>query len=122
MCAVFEPQEQEEGRLQSDSKLSVGEETTTTLRTTTTAKPTTTTTTTTTTVTTAAPAAPLLRGDCNCSNMVDVSDAVLLARFLAEDRAAKLSEQGRKNADCNADGDLTGEDVISILRKIAKLE
>ena len=99
------------------------QETTTTLRTTTTAKPTTTTTTTTTTVTTAAPAAAaLLRGDCNCSNMVDVSDAVLLARFLAEDRSAKLSEQGRKNADCNADGNLTGDDVISILRKIAKLE
>ena len=84
---------------------------------------TTTTTTVTTTTTTAAPAAQaLLRGDCNCSNMVDVSDAVLLARFLAEDRTAKLSDQGRKNADCNADGDLNSDDVLAILRKIAKLD
>ena len=84
---------------------------------------TTTTTTVTTTTTTAAPAAQaLLRGDCNCSDMVDVSDAVLLARFLAEDRTAKLSDQGRKNADCNADGDLNSDDVLAILRKIAKLD
>lgn len=84
---------------------------------------TTTTTTVTTTTTTAAPAAQaLLRGDCNCSNMVDVSDAVLLARFLAEDRTAKLSDQGRKNADCNADGDLNSDDELAILRKIAKLD
>lgn len=100
--------------------------TTTTKRTTTTTKTTTTTTTTTTTAqettTTLSNASDLMRGDCNCDRLVDVSDAVLLARFIAEDASAHLTTQGRRNADCNADNQITSDDTVQILRNIVKLD
>ncbi len=52
---------------------------------------------------------------------VDVSDAVLLARFVAEDASAKVSTQGKLNADVNANGKPDSEDTVKILRFIAKL-
>ena len=61
-------------------------------------------------------------GDTNCDEAVDVSDAVLLARFLAEDSEAIMTDQGKVNADANRDDDLSSADVIAILRKIAKLD
>ena len=61
-------------------------------------------------------------GDANCDNNVDVLDAVLTARFAAEDHEAILTKQGKLNADMNHDGNLTGDDVTAILRKIAKLK
>lgn len=88
--------------------------TTTTKTTTTTAKKTTTTTVTTTTTTTKT-------GDVTCDGTVDVSDAVLLARFLAEDTEAEIIEQGKKNADCNKSGKPDSEDVTMILKAIARL-
>lgn len=60
-------------------------------------------------------------GDANCDNVVDVSDAVLIARFLAEDSEATITEQGKTNADANNDDDITPDDVIWILKKIAKI-
>lgn len=60
-------------------------------------------------------------GDVNCSGKVDVSDAVLLARFIAEDHSAKISAEGKINADCNGDREYTGTDTIMILQYIAKL-
>jgi hypothetical protein len=60
-------------------------------------------------------------GNVNCKGTVDVSDAVLLARFVAEDSEATVSAQGKKNADVTHDGDLTGDDTIKILKYIAKL-
>lgn len=67
------------------------------------------------------PQASLLRGDVNCSGAVDVSDAVLLARYLAEDQEAFISAVGKQNADCDGDGAPMPNDVIGILRIIAKL-
>ena len=61
-------------------------------------------------------------GDVNLDNAIDVSDAVLAARFVAEDTEAEISEQGKINADLNFDSNITGDDVIAILRKIAKLD
>ena len=98
------------------------QDTTTTTTTTTTTITTTTTTTTKKTTGSAAETDRNLRGDCNCSKIVDVSDAVLLARFVAEDPEAMISKQGRANADCNRDSNLNGDDVIIILRIIAKLD
>jgi probable rRNA maturation factor len=63
-----------------------------------------------------------LLGDVNCSGKVDVSDAVLLARFVAEDVEANVTAQGKLNGDVNADENLTSDDVIGILRIIAKLD
>lgn len=64
----------------------------------------------------------IVRGDANLDNTLDISDAVLVARFVAEDNEADISEQGKQNADMNRDGNLTGDDVIAILRKIAKFD
>lgn len=63
-----------------------------------------------------------LRGDVNCDSSVDVSDAVLLARFVAEDKTAVITESGKENADANNKDGLTSDDVVTILRIIAKLE
>ena len=60
-------------------------------------------------------------GDVNESGKVDVSDAVLLARFIAEDKSATVTAQGQKNADVTHDGQRTGDDTIKILQYIAKL-
>ena len=62
-----------------------------------------------------------LCGDANSDGAVDVSDAVLLARYLAEDKDAQLTATGRRSADANADDNLTSDDVIAILKTIAKL-
>ena len=53
--------------------------------------------------------------------MTDVSDAVLLARFVAEDPEAYINAQGRSNADCNKNGMPDSDDVILILKAIAKM-
>lgn len=81
------------------------------------------TTTCTTTTTAAAPVPPemQLRGDVTDNGIVDVSDAVLLARMLVEDRTAIITEQGRANADCDGSGKLDSEDVLWILRFLAHL-
>lgn len=63
----------------------------------------------------------MYRGDANCKDGVDVSDAVLVARFCAEDPAAEISAQGREFADMDNDGNLTANDVVEILKLIAKI-
>ncbi len=66
-------------------------------------------------------------GNVDCSKgstpeeRVDVSDAVLLARFVAEDAEATVSAQGKANADVNASGEPDAQDTIKILKFIAKV-
>ncbi len=62
-----------------------------------------------------------LLGDVNCSGKVDVSDAVLLARVIAEDPEAIVSREGLRNADTNRNGNPESDDVILILKYIAHL-
>ncbi len=62
-----------------------------------------------------------LLGDVNLDKEVDVEDAVLLARYLAEDTNAVINAQGKLNADMNASGAPDTDDTGLILRKIAKL-
>ena len=78
-------------------------------------------TTTETTVQTTAVLLPQLKGDADASGVVNIADAVLMARFLAEDKEISMSAQGRLNADCNGDGDLTVEDAGWILQFLAGL-
>ena len=52
---------------------------------------------------------------------VDVSDVVLLARFLSEDGTAVVSTQGKLNADVNASGKPDTDDMAKILKFVAKL-
>ena len=65
--------------------------------------------------------AAIFRGDVNCDLVVDISDAVLLARFVAEDAEAKVTAEGKLNAECDGKAGLSGDDTIRILRYIAKL-
>lgn len=60
--------------------------------------------------------------DVNEDGIVDVSDAVLLARLIAEDSTVKVTEQGLINADSNCDSKIDSDDVITILRRIAHLD
>ena len=60
-------------------------------------------------------------GDVNGDNHIDVSDAVLLARFCAEDKKAIISGDGLLNADVNHDTKKDGADIILILQYIARL-
>lgn len=66
------------------------------------------------------PAAAILYGDANCDQTVDVADAVLLARFAAEDADVSLTAAGRQCADVNLDNTLDAEDLTAILQYIAK--
>ena len=61
-------------------------------------------------------------GDCNLDGQVDVSDAVLLARFCAEDTEAVITKEGRDLADVDDDGKITPDDTIRLLRIIAKFD
>ncbi|MBQ9905542.1 MAG: dockerin type I repeat-containing protein [Oscillospiraceae bacterium] len=61
-------------------------------------------------------------GDVNLDCAVDVSDAVLLARYCAEDAKADITASGKQNADVTGDGDITQEDVTEILKMIAKIK
>ncbi len=65
--------------------------------------------------------ASVKRGDMNCDGQTDVSDAVLLARFLAEDREAVITDQGMKNAETDGEAGLTMSDLTVMLKIIAKI-
>ncbi len=77
--------------------------------------------TTTTTTTTAEITASLL-GDVDENGIVNISDAVLLCRYLAEDANVTVNELGRKNADYDANGILETKDISALLQSLAKLE
>lgn len=85
------------------------------------AETTTTTTTTTTETTTVPPVTAAVRGDVDCNGDVNVADAVLLARFLAEDKEITVSAQGKVNANVSGDADTTSDDLGMILEFLAGL-
>lgn len=60
------------------------------------------------------------RGDATGDDTVDISDAVSVARFCAEDAAVTLNSL--RNADCDNDGNVAFSDVTAILKQIAKLD
>ena len=97
--------------------------TTTETVTTTTEVTTTETVTTETTTVTETTAAPVQRnpGDADCSGKVDISDAVLIARFAAEDKDAVITDQGMANADCDGEKGVDGGDTTMVLRYIARI-
>ena len=84
---------------------------------------TTVTTTTETTVTTADSTAECksTRGDVNCDGKITVSDAILLARVVAEDTEAKIVEQGKRNAELDGEDGLSAADTAILLKALAGL-
>ncbi len=83
---------------------------------------TTTTTTTTTKITDSNERTSTLRGDVNEDGIVDVKDAVRLARFVGGDMNAALTTQGEKNADCDGKAGVTPLDLTALLQHLAKLK
>ncbi|MBP5362945.1 MAG: cellulase family glycosylhydrolase [Ruminococcus sp.] len=87
---------------------------------TTTTSTTTTTTTTIVTVsssssTSASPSSSVLYGDANTDKKVTVADAVAILQFIANGDKYKLTDEGRKNADCYNPGDgVTPKDALAI--------
>ena len=51
-------------------------------------------------------------GDANCDGKITISDAILIARVAAEDTAAKITDQGKMNADVNSDGNVNADDTV----------
>ena len=86
--------------------------------TTTTTTTTETTTTTTTTESTTEPVSAGLRGDVDCSGDVKIADAVLLARYIAEDRVT-VTSQGLYNAELDGEAGLTAGDLSALLQYLA---
>lgn len=59
-------------------------------------------------------------GDVNSDKEIDIADAVLLARFCAEDETALLSRQGMINADADNNKIIDSNDTIHILKFITQ--
>ncbi len=59
-------------------------------------------------------------GDANGDNSIDVSDAVLIARFAVGDTSANIKDIGVINGDVNGDGNTDIQDVTTMLMFIAK--
>jgi len=64
----------------------------------------------------------LVLGDVDCSSVVDVLDAVLLARVAAEDTETGITDQGKLNADCDQNGKVQADDLRVLLRYLAGLD
>ena len=62
-----------------------------------------------------------LRGDVNCDKKVTVADAILLARIVAEDKTATVSEQGKRNAELDGKAGLSADDTTMLVKAIAGL-
>ena len=60
-----------------------------------------------------------LYGDVNMDKVVDVSDAVMLARYCTGSPDVNISDAGLYYADVNNDGSVTPDDALAIVKKIA---
>lgn len=62
-----------------------------------------------------------LRGDVNQDDKVTISDAILIARIVAEDTTLKVSDKGRKMADVDGKDGITSDDLTLVLKQLAGL-
>ena len=64
----------------------------------------------------------VIYGDANEDKSVDLSDAVLIMQSLANPSKFKLTDHGKKNADCSGNGDgITNSDALSIQKYLLKI-
>lgn len=68
-----------------------------------------------------APKDAMTTGDANCDGAVDISDAVMVARFVNSDKTLKISDQGLANADFDGNGQTNADDITCILKLIARM-
>ena len=62
-----------------------------------------------------------LSGDANGDNQRTIGDAILMARVLAEDWNAEISDEGLERADIDGINDLTKEDLTLLLQILANI-
>ncbi|MBQ8920556.1 MAG: 1,4-beta-glucanase [Oscillospiraceae bacterium] len=60
-------------------------------------------------------------GDADCNEIVDVRDAVMLARVAVEDTGTGITAQGKKNADVTHDNAIKSDDLSKLLKYLAGL-
>ena len=60
-----------------------------------------------------------LLGDVDCSGKVVIADAILLARFIAEDESAVLTAQGKINAELTGNSILDSSDLSKLLQYLS---
>lgn len=63
-----------------------------------------------------------LRGDANTDGKVSIADAVLIARVVAEDKQAVITDTGKSNADLDDDDILTSNDLELLLKLLAGIK
>ncbi|MBQ8923088.1 MAG: glycoside hydrolase family 9 protein [Oscillospiraceae bacterium] len=63
----------------------------------------------------------VLYGDVDCNKSVNILDAVMLARIIAEDTGTGVTEQGKRNADCKKDSKTDSADLSLLLKALAEL-
>ena len=73
------------------------------------------------TTTTSGKATAGKKGDVNNDNQVTVSDAIMLARIVAEDATVKITDQGKANAELDGEEGLTAADTTILLKMLAGL-
>ncbi len=61
-----------------------------------------------------------VKGDMNLDSQTDVADAVMTARYLAEDKEVKIMDKGMENADVTHDRQVTTDDLALLIKAIAK--
>jgi hypothetical protein len=60
------------------------------------------------------------RGDINIDGKFNVSDVVILTKYLVKNYPEKVSEQGGTNADMNDDDKLNVFDLIAMRRNVTE--
>ena len=60
-------------------------------------------------------------GDTNCDGTVNIADVVMLNKYLTNAEKYPITDQGKKNADCDTKAGLTTNDSYCIIRSIVKL-
>ena len=66
------------------------------------------------------PPVSVMYGDVDCNGTVMIADAIMLARYCAEDNVS-ISAKGKRNANCydTSNDALTTEDIVAILEYLA---
>ena len=77
--------------------------------------------TTTTPAPTTQPIGDVLYGDTNCDGKVNIADVVMLNKYLTNADKYPVTDNGKKNADCDTKAGLTTNDSYCIIRSIVKL-
>lgn len=61
-------------------------------------------------------------GDVDCSGEINIADAILLARWLSEDRSITIMPAGIADANLDGDSTVSGADLAILLERLAKSE